>query len=92
MPNFLKLLGIIQLPGMKAPAAVESVGNWVYDPGAWLPIVPIGVRQDYGRPGNYPLRNNLAPTGLALPPASARPSTTPRDLRWSPRDGNAGSC
>ena len=37
LPVFNKLLGIIDLPGMQAPTAVEAVGNWVRDPNAWLP-------------------------------------------------------
>lgn len=37
LPVFTKLLGIINLPGMVAPTAVEAVGNWVYHPGAFLP-------------------------------------------------------
>jgi hypothetical protein len=37
LPVFTKLLGIINLPDMAAPTAVEAVGNWVYYPGAFLP-------------------------------------------------------
>jgi len=44
---FNKLLGIIDLPAMAAPTAIEAVGNWVYHPGAFLP----GSRV----PGQFPL-------------------------------------
>ena len=37
LPVFNKLLGIIDLPAMAAPTAVEAVGNWVFHPGAFLP-------------------------------------------------------
>ena len=37
LPVFSKLLGMIDLPEMAAPTAVEAVGNWVYHPGAFLP-------------------------------------------------------
>lgn len=47
LPVFNKLLGIINLPEMAAPTAVEAVGNWVYHPGAFLP----GSRV----PGQFPL-------------------------------------
>jgi hypothetical protein len=47
LPVFNKLLGIITLPGMAAPTAVEAVGNWVFHPGAFLP----GSRV----PGKFPL-------------------------------------
>jgi len=47
LPVFNKLLGIIDLPAMAAPTAIEAVGNWVYHPGAFLP----GSRV----PGQFPL-------------------------------------
>jgi len=47
LPVFNKLLGVIDLPGMVAPTAVEAVGNWVYHPGAFLP----GSKN----PGQFPL-------------------------------------
>jgi hypothetical protein len=47
LPVFNKLLGIIDLPAMAAPTAVEAVGNWVFHPGAFLP----GSRV----PGQFPL-------------------------------------
>lgn len=49
LPVFNKLLGVIDLPGMVAPTAVEGVGNWVYHPGAFLP----GSKN----PGQFPLSN-----------------------------------
>lgn len=49
LPVFSKLLGVIDLPGMVAPTAVEAVGNWVYHPGAFLP----GSKN----PGQFPLSN-----------------------------------
>jgi len=49
LPVFNKLLGIINLPGMAAPTAVEAVGNWVFHGGIWLP----GARN----PGQFPLSN-----------------------------------
>ena len=56
MPDSLKLLGILPLPGMRAPTMVEGVGNWVFGAGAFLPMVlPAHAGQDYGQPGNYPL-------------------------------------
>ena len=54
LPVFSKLLGIIDLPGMVAPTAIEAVGNWVYEPGAFLPVAP-GKRGDSGQPGAMPL-------------------------------------
>lgn len=54
LPVFSKLLGIIELPGMVAPTAIEAVGNWVYQPGAFLPVEP-GLSRDFGQPGNFPL-------------------------------------
>jgi hypothetical protein len=47
LPVFEKLLGIIELPEMVAPTAVEAVGNWVYYPGAFLPGSSV--------PGKFPL-------------------------------------
>ena len=37
LPVFNKLLGIIDLPEMAAPTAVEAVGNWVFHPGEFTP-------------------------------------------------------
>jgi hypothetical protein len=54
LPVFAKLLGIIDLPGMQAPTAVEAVGNWVYTPGTFLPV-PAGQSRDTGQPGKFPL-------------------------------------
>lgn len=51
LPSFSKLLGIIDLPGMTAPTAVEAVGNWVHNGNAWLP----GQLQ----PGQFPLSVQL---------------------------------
>jgi hypothetical protein len=48
LPAFNKLLGIVDLPMMAAPTAVEAVGNWVYH-GAWLP--------GSLNPGQFPLSN-----------------------------------
>ena len=56
LPIFSKLLGIIDLPGMVAPTAIEAVGNWVYEPGAFLPVNP-GVSRDSGQPGRFPISN-----------------------------------
>jgi hypothetical protein len=56
LPVFSKLLGIIDLPGMVAPTAIEAVGNWVYRPGAFLPAI-IGLSRDSGQPGRFPLSN-----------------------------------
>ena len=53
-PVFSKLLGIIDLAGMVAPTAVEAVGNWVYEPGEFLPA-PAGQPSDQGLPGKLPL-------------------------------------
>lgn len=47
LPVFNKLLGIIDLPDMATPTAVEAVGNWVFHPGAFFP----GPRM----PGQFPL-------------------------------------
>jgi hypothetical protein len=47
LPVFNKLLGIIDLPEMAAPTAVEAVGNWVFHPGAILPGSKV--------PGQFPL-------------------------------------
>jgi hypothetical protein len=49
LPVFNKLLGIIDLPDMAAPTAVEAVGNFVYSPGIWFP----GTKN----PGQFPLSN-----------------------------------
>jgi len=49
LPVFDKLLGIVDLPMMAAPTAVEAVGNWVYHPG----ISFLGSLD----PGNFPLSN-----------------------------------
>jgi hypothetical protein len=49
LPVFTKLLGIVDLPEMAAPTAVEAVSNWVYHPGTMLP----GSRN----PGDFPLSN-----------------------------------
>ncbi len=49
LPVFTKLLGIVDLPEMAAPTAVEAVSNWVYHPGITLP----GSRN----PGQFPLSN-----------------------------------
>jgi hypothetical protein len=54
IPNFAKLLGILDLPGMVAPTAIEAVGNWVYQPGAFLPV-PHGQNRSLGQPGAFPL-------------------------------------
>ena len=54
LPIFSKLLGIIELPGVVAPTSVEAVGNWVYEPGAFLPA-KLGKPRDSGQPGNFPL-------------------------------------
>jgi hypothetical protein len=54
LPTFAKLLGILDLPGMAAPTAIEAVGNWVYEPGAFLPVLP-GQPSDSGQPGAFPL-------------------------------------
>ena len=54
LPLFSKLLGIIELPGMVAPTAIEAVGNWVYQPGDFLPAAQ-GHSRDSGQPGNFPL-------------------------------------
>ena len=54
LPVFSKLLGIINLPGMVAPTAVEGVGNWVYQPGSFLPV-PKGVNRSAGQPGKFSL-------------------------------------
>lgn len=56
LPVFAKLLGIINLPGMAAPTAVEAVGNWVYEPGAFLPV-QAGQSSDQGLPGKFLLTN-----------------------------------
>lgn len=56
LPVMAKLLGILELPGMRAPSAVEAVGNWVYQPGAFLPV-PKGQSQDLGLPGKFSLSN-----------------------------------
>jgi WD40 repeat protein len=47
LPVFNKLLGIVNLPGMAAPTAVEAVGNWVFHPGAFTPGSTV--------PGKFPL-------------------------------------
>ena len=48
LAGFSKLLGVINLPDMVAPTAVEAVGNWVYDANSqWLP--------GHVTPGNFPL-------------------------------------
>jgi hypothetical protein len=47
LPTFSKLLGVINLPGMVAPTAVEAVGNWVRNGNAWLP--------GQTEPGQFPL-------------------------------------
>jgi len=47
LPAFSKLLGMVDLPGMLAPTAVEAVGNWVFYPGAFTP----GSTE----PGQFPL-------------------------------------
>jgi hypothetical protein len=44
---FSKLLGIIDLPGMVAPTAIEAVGNWVFHPGLLMPGNTV--------PGYFPL-------------------------------------
>jgi hypothetical protein len=54
LPVFSKLLGIIELTGMVAPTAIEAVGNWVYEPGAFLPVNSRESR-DWGQPGHFPL-------------------------------------
>jgi hypothetical protein len=54
LPVFSKLLGIIDLPGMAAPTAIEAVGNWVYEPSAFLPVKK-GQSGDSGLPGRFPL-------------------------------------
>jgi hypothetical protein len=54
LPVFAKLLGILDLPGMVAPTAVEGVGNWVYQPGAFLPVMA-GQSSGSGQPGAFPL-------------------------------------
>ena len=48
LPVFNKLLGIIDLPEMAAPTAVEAVGNWVYHPGS------LSWKKN---PGQFPLSN-----------------------------------
>ncbi len=48
LPVFTKLLGIIDLPEMVAPTAVEAVSNWVYHPGITL---------SGKNPGEFPLSN-----------------------------------
>jgi hypothetical protein len=37
-----------------APTAIEAVGNWVYQPGAFLPV-KTGQSRDSGQPGRFPL-------------------------------------
>ena len=37
LPVFNKLLGIVDLPTMATPTAVEAVGNWVRSGSSWLP-------------------------------------------------------
>jgi hypothetical protein len=54
IPGFAKLLGIFNLPGMVAPTAIEAVGNWVYQPGAFLPVAS-GINSSAGQPGAFPL-------------------------------------
>lgn len=54
LPVFAKLLGILELPGMVAPTAIEAVGNWVYEPGAFLPVKE-GQSRDWGQPGHFSL-------------------------------------
>jgi len=49
LPLFNKLLGIIDLPEMVAPTAIEAVGNWVFHPGAFTPGSTV--------PGKFPLSN-----------------------------------
>jgi hypothetical protein len=56
LPVFSKLLGVIELQGMVAPTSIEGVGNWVYQPGAFLPVPP-GQSRDSGQPGKFPLSN-----------------------------------
>ena len=47
LPVFSKLLGIVDLPGMVAPTAIEAVGNWVFHPGLLMPGNTV--------PGYFPL-------------------------------------
>jgi hypothetical protein len=47
LPVFNKLLGIMELPGMIAPTAIEAVGNWVFHPGLLMPGNKV--------PGYFPL-------------------------------------
>ena len=54
LPIFSKLLGIMELPEMVAPTAIEAVGNWVYEPGAFLPAKR-GWSRDTGQPGRFSL-------------------------------------
>lgn len=49
LPVFNKLLGIIDLPQMAAPTAVEAVGNFVFHPGISFP--------GSLNPGQFPLSN-----------------------------------
>jgi hypothetical protein len=53
LPVFNKLLGIIDLPGMAAPTAVEAVGNWGFHPGAFLPGSRVPGQFPLTDPGNW---------------------------------------
>ncbi len=67
LPVFTKLLGIIDLPGMATPTAVEAVSNWVYHPGISLP----GSRN----PGEFPLSNQANWQCFATGPCASQYGT-----------------
>ena len=82
LPVFTKLLGVIDLPEMAAPTAVEAVSNWVYHPGS-----------SFRGPGaRDSLRSPARPTGNVLPVERAPACMAPGDLHWSHPATNVRSC
>jgi hypothetical protein len=72
LPVFNKLLGIIDLPGMVAPTAIEAVGNWVFRPGLLMPGNKVPGYFPLSDEGNWqcfatgPCRNLYDTRGFAL--------------------------